>query len=96
MSHPHLALLVFLGGALILAAALAGGLLFDRGQAGSGRVVVSGRLNIGGAFSLIDHRGQRVTEQTFLGKVQIIFFGFTHCPDVCPTAMGLSPTWRAL
>ena len=47
--HFRRALLAFLGGALVLAAALAGGLLLDREHAGSERVVASGRPTIGGA-----------------------------------------------
>lgn len=43
---------------------------------------------IGGPFELIDHAGRTVTERTYLGKVQLVFFGFTNCPDVCPTALG--------
>lgn len=42
---------------------------------------------IGGPFRLADHTGRTVTERTFLGKVQLVFFGFTRCPDVCPTAL---------
>lgn len=37
--------------------------------------------------SLIDHKGQPITQESFLGKAQLIFFGFTHCPDVCPTKL---------
>jgi protein SCO1 len=52
---------------------------------------------IGGAFALNDHTGSRVTEQNLLGKPTIIFFGFTHCPDVCPTALfEMSEVLRAL
>ena len=39
------------------------------------------------SFSAHDHNGQPFTEQSFLGKWSIVFFGFTTCPDVCPTAM---------
>lgn len=52
-----------------------------------GAPVLQPRPGIGGPFSLIDHRGQRVTDQTFAGRPLMVFFGFTHCPDVCPTAL---------
>ena len=42
---------------------------------------------IGGSFELIDQHGQRITEQDFKGKPHLVFFGFTHCPDVCPTTL---------
>ena len=46
-----------------------------------------GRVSsIGGPFSLTDQNGTRVTEATYRGAPSIVFFGFTHCPDVCPTA----------
>jgi protein SCO1/2 len=42
---------------------------------------------IGGPFQLVDQTGQTVTDKNLKGKPTIIFFGFTHCPDVCPTAL---------
>lgn len=41
-----------------------------------------------GEFSLIDHRGVPVTDEDFRGSWPLVFFGYTHCPDVCPTALG--------
>ena len=38
-------------------------------------------------FSLVDHNGQTRSSKDFAGKVVVVFFGFTQCPDVCPTAM---------
>ena len=38
-------------------------------------------------FSLVDHNGQTRSIKDFAGKVVVVFFGFTQCPDVCPTAM---------
>ncbi|RMB27681.1 protein SCO1/2 [Sphingomonas sp. PP-F2F-G114-C0414] len=40
---------------------------------------------IGGGFTLTDQNGQTVTERNFAGKYRIMYFGYTFCPDVCPT-----------
>jgi protein SCO1 len=42
---------------------------------------------IGGPFSLTDQNGRTVTDQDFKGRPFLVFFGFTHCPDICPTTM---------
>lgn len=41
----------------------------------------------GGAFVLVDRLGQPVTERILRGKWSVVFFGFTYCPDVCPTTL---------
>jgi protein SCO1/2 len=46
-----------------------------------------GQALVGGPFTLTDHTGKRVTDQDFRGKFVLMFFGFTNCPDVCPTAL---------
>jgi protein SCO1/2 len=42
---------------------------------------------IGGPFQLTDQTGQTVTEKNLIGRPTLVFFGFTHCPDVCPTEL---------
>ncbi len=42
---------------------------------------------LGGNFSLIDHNGRRVALADLRGKAVALFFGYTHCPDVCPTTL---------
>jgi protein SCO1/2 len=49
---------------------------------------------IGGSFELVDQDGIRVTDKTFSGKPSVIFFGYTSCPDVCPTTRNYPPPLR--
>ena len=75
---------------LVVFAAFAGslaiGLLVVLWLAGGMRGVTAPAA-IGGAFQLTDQSGQTVTEKSLQGRPTIIFFGYTHCPDVCPTSL---------
>jgi protein SCO1/2 len=47
----------------------------------------AGEALIGGPFTLTDQHGARVTEQDFSGRFMLIYFGYTFCPDICPTSL---------
>jgi protein SCO1/2 len=52
---------------------------------------------IGGPFQLTDQNGKAVTDQSLKGKPTLIFFGYTHCPDICPTSLfEISEVLRAM
>ena len=78
------------------AASLAAGLLLVLWILGGLRGVTA-PASIGGPFQLTDQAGQTVTEQNLKGRPSLIFFGFTHCPDVCPTSLfEISEVLRAM
>jgi protein SCO1/2 len=51
-----------------------------------------GQPAIGGPFTLVDQNGRTVTNETLKGKPTLIYFGYTFCPDVCPTSLLLMET----
>ncbi|MCW9035181.1 MAG: SCO family protein [Rhodospirillales bacterium] len=46
-------------------------------------------IEIGGPFDLVDHTGKAVTQDDYKGKFLLVFFGYTFCPDVCPTNLSI-------
>ncbi len=56
--------------------------------AGGGGLQLPGGISIGGAFSLTRQDGVAVTERDYAGRWLLVYFGFTYCPDVCPTELG--------
>lgn len=53
----------------------------------SGKIKSAGTALVGGPFSLTDHTGKRFTEKNLEGQYSLIYFGYTYCPDVCPTEL---------
>jgi protein SCO1/2 len=88
-------LIVLAAGGAVLAAAW-GGLYLTQQDAGpqiiskspaDGAFPEPGTVPIGGPFTLVDHQGRTVTEQDFGNRYLLVFFGFSHCPDICPTTL---------
>lgn len=80
-------LLILAIGFLGIAGALGIGLLLLGGGRDPAVVATPAPSTVGGLFQLVDQNGRAVTEQTFRGKWLVVFFGFTYCPDVCPTTL---------
>jgi protein SCO1/2 len=88
-SHILLIFSAFLAGLVIFL----GVILFASHYQGNG----PGASAIGGPFKLIDQNDKPITDQDLKGKPYLVFFGYTHCPDICPTTLfELSEVMRAL
>jgi protein SCO1 len=76
---------VLLGGLLILGAGAFLALsLHETPRGAAGTLLASA---IGGPFRLVDQNGKTVTDADLKGKWSLVYFGYTHCPDACPTAL---------
>jgi protein SCO1 len=62
------------------------GIIALGGGRGSGTAAVQ-TAAIGGPFNLIDQNGQPFSDKDLKGKSFLVFFGYTHCPDACPTTL---------
>lgn len=80
-------LAILAGGALLLLVGIGGAALWLKPSEQSLGPTLPAGVAIGGPFSLTDETGSAVTEATFRGRHMLIFFGFTYCPDVCPTEL---------
>jgi protein SCO1 len=88
-SHVLLVLSAFLAGLVVFLAVF----LYATGQLGP-RTSASA---VGGPFTLTDQDGKQITDADLKGKPFLVFFGYTHCPDVCPTTLfDISEVMRAL
>lgn len=53
----------------------------------SGTLPTTGQALVGGPFTLVDHTGKTVTDKDYRGRYMLVYFGFTYCPDVCPSGL---------
>jgi cytochrome oxidase Cu insertion factor (SCO1/SenC/PrrC family) len=77
-----------IGLVVILAGIWAG--VWWRGQGGSNPIAgiaMPGSVTVGGPFTLVDPSGKTVTDADFRGRWMLVYFGYTFCPDVCPTEL---------
>lgn len=97
---PRRSILMFAGACIAVAAALAVttvAVVNSRTTGSHGAVTSAGQPDIGGPFTLVDQDGRAVDQTLLDGKWSLVFFGFTWCPDYCPTTLGvLEATQKAL
>lgn len=92
---PRRSILLFAAACIVVAAALAvvTVILVQRADAGrsgygaGGEVASTGQPALGGPFQLVDQDGRAVDQSLLRGKWSLVFFGFTYCPDYCPTTL---------
>ena len=87
-TRRRIRLAIWTGAAAILLAAGAGALILRTDPLPAAPLASTiGEADIRSEFSLTDHTGRAVTQADYAGRWQLVFFGFTHCPDICPTTL---------
>ena len=81
--------LIALLSVLLLLLLAAAAILWQETGGSAGRIVSTGQAAIGGPYHLINQDGKPVSDRDFRGRYQLIYFGYTFCPDVCPTTLAL-------
>ncbi len=91
---PRRSILLFASACVILAAIIAAGAIAMVGMrdrtgtsAAPGSERATGQATVGGPFQLVDQNGRAVDQTILNGKWSLVFFGFSYCPDYCPTTL---------
>jgi len=96
---PRRSILLFAGACIVIAVALAIVTLVvvsGRERAAGGEMAATGQPLVGGDFQLVDQEGRPVDQTILNGKWSLVFFGFTYCPDFCPTTLATIEATQAL
>ena len=80
-------LISFIVAGFLIGALAGAAILLVTTQRGGQPVQSSGTALVGGPFSLVGADGKAVTDADFRGRYMLVFFGFTHCPDICPAEL---------
>ena len=92
-SGSHRAMKTGIGATLaVLFLLLVGFLGWQYSVRGTDQSLTAG-LKLGTDFTLVDHNGDPITQEAFAGRLTMVFFGFTHCPEVCPTTLYEMAGW---
>jgi protein SCO1/2 len=89
---PRRSILLFAGACIAVAAAIAVTAIVvvnNRTAPAPGTVISTGQPDVGGPFQLVDQDGRTVDQTLLNGKWSLVFFGFTYCPDYCPTTLAV-------
>jgi protein SCO1/2 len=87
---PRRSILLFAGFCIALAIGVATATVLtvrDREESTAAPVTSTGQPSVGGPFQLVDQDGRTVDQTLLNGKWSLVFFGFTYCPDFCPTTL---------
>lgn len=90
LRKSHYALIISVACLVLLITVFAKLMVAQQQKAPSGEQVL---FELGGPFELVDHTGADITEAALEGQPSMLFFGFTHCPDICPTTLYDVSSW---
>jgi len=79
--------IIWIAALVVVAVALGLGVRFYLAPSSIPRVSVTGTSLVGGPFTLVDQDGKARTDAEFRGKLMLVYFGYTYCPDICPTEL---------
>jgi protein SCO1/2 len=86
-------LVIVIGAAVVAIGAVGAAAMFGARPPAVRSYVTTGAQIGDGAFTLVDTHGRRFTNKDMIGKPSVVYFGFTYCPEACPTTLAAMTTW---